>query len=74
MTSTRIKEIDGRWYAFKYDSDRGQVMSIGADCPKHGNWFARATDTGIQYVATPSPSRRAAYQKARRHGAYGGEW
>lgn len=70
---THITCIDGKWYAFKADG-KGQVFSIGADCPKNAVWFAWATDTGIQYVATPSPNRNAALKKAKRHGAYGGEW
>lgn len=69
---TYIREIDGRWYAF--EGVRTTVYSIGADNPKDGGqWFARWTDAGIKYVASPSASRNAAYQKARRHGNYGGE-
>ena len=71
---TAIKCIDGKWYAFAYD-DNGEVYSIGADNPRDGGrWFARPTDGGIKYVSTPSPTRKAAYQKARRNGVYVGEW
>ena len=70
---TAIKCIDGKWYAFAfYESE---VYSIGADNPKDGGrWYALRTDSGITYVARPSPSRKAAYQKARRNGFYDGEW
>ena len=71
---TYIKFIDGRWYAFGYDSRNYQVYSIGRDDPAEcGCWFARATDSGIKYVASSSPSRHAAYMKARRNGHYCGE-
>lgn len=70
---TSIKCIDGDWYAFAYHNDT--VYSIGNDSPKDGGrWFARCNDSGIKYVATPSPTRNAAYQKARRNGEYAGEW
>lgn len=70
---TAIKCIDGKWYAFAYwESD---VYSIGSDCPRGGGqWFARCTDSGIKYVASASPTRKAAYNKARRYGNYTGEW
>lgn len=69
---TAIKCIDGKWYAFAYDD--GNVFSVGADSPRDGGrWFAGRTDSGILYVSTPSPSRNAAYQKARRNGEYAGE-
>lgn len=71
---TAIKCIDGKWYAFAYD-DNGNVYSLGRDSPKEGgHWFARRTDAGIVYVANCSPTRKAAYQKARRNGVYVGEW
>lgn len=70
-----IKNIDGKWYAFNYDASNYQVHSIGSDSPKEGGcWFASATDSGIKYVASASPSRDAAYRKASRHGVYMGEW
>lgn len=71
---TYIRKIDGRWYAYSGDRQRGQVYSIGRDNPSEGGrWFARWTDNGIKYVASASPSRKAAYEKARRYGEYGGE-
>lgn len=70
---TYIKCIEGRWYAF--EGDNGQVYSIGSDNPPEGGrWFARGTNHGIRYVASPSPTRSAAYQRARRWGEYSGEW
>lgn len=70
---TAIKKIGEGWYAFSFDD--GHVYSIGADSPKDGGqWFAGRTNAGIQYVSTPSPTRNAAYQKARRNGEYTGEW
>ena len=69
---TYIREIDGKWYAFAADPDNGQVYSIGKDNPDHGRWFGRLTDSGIKYVASASPTRKAAYQKASRNGTYGG--
>lgn len=64
---TYIKNIDGKWYAFRGCGN--QVYSIG------GIWgyMARWTDDGIKYVSKSSPSRSAAYQKARRYGKYCGE-
>ena len=70
---TAIKCIDGKWYAFAFGDSN--VYSIGADNPKDGGrWFGKLSDAGIQYVSTPSPTRNAAYQKARRNGEYAGEW
>lgn len=71
---TFILKIEKKWYAFACRNDC--VYSIGNDCPKQSGclWLARATDKGIQYVATPSPNRHAAYIKAARNGKYGGEW
>lgn len=71
---THIKRIYGKWYAFATAGN--DVYSIGADNPKQPGclWMARATDTGIQYVATPSPNRNAALKKANRNGTYGGAW
>lgn len=70
---TAIKKIGEGWYAFAFDA--GNVYSIGADSPKDGGrWFGKLSDAGIQYVSTPSPTRNAAYQKARRNGEYAGEW
>lgn len=71
---TYIKCIEGHWYAYEATDD-GQVYSIGSDNPSQGGrWVARATDDGIRYVASPSPTRSAAYQRARRWGEYSGEW
>ena len=70
---TAIKCIDGNWYAFAYSES--EVYSIGTDCPRgSGRWFASCTDSGIKYVASPSPTRKAAYNKAKRYGRYTGEW
>ena len=70
---TAIKCVDGKWYAFAFDES--EVYSIGADSPKDGgHWFGPRNERGIKYVARPSPSRKAAYQKARRNGNYDGEW
>lgn len=68
---TYITCIDGKWYAFAGDPNNNQVYSIGNDSPRDGNcWFAKWTDAGIKYIASPSPSRSAAYSKAKRHGEY----
>lgn len=68
---TNISMVNGKWYAFGVNKDY-QVVSIGRDCPKRGAWYAKMTDEGIEYVATPSPSKEAAAAKARRHGDYMG--
>lgn len=65
--------IDNAWYAFGGDTDKNQVYSIGRDNPDEGKWFATWTDTGIKYVSSPSPSKAAAYSKAKRAGQYCGE-
>ena len=72
---TYIRQIDGNWYAFWGDEERNQVYGIGNDCPSQAGclWVSRWNDSGIKYVASASPSRNAAYQKARRHGKYNGE-
>ena len=74
---TYIQKIDGKWYAYAADEKSYQVRSIGRDNPDPttgGRAFvARWTAAGVQYVSSPSPSRRAAYDRARRHGKYGGE-
>lgn len=74
---TYIKQIEWQYYAFAGDSQKGQVYSIGSDKPSAETggtiWFAEWTDNGIKYVASPSPSREAAYRKAKRHGEYAGE-
>ena len=70
--STYIKNINGSWYAFA-GSKNGNVYSIGNDCPSDGIWTARWTEGGVLYVASASPSRHAAYMKARRAGNYRGE-
>lgn len=69
---TAIRCIDGKWYAFglwKNDS----VVSIGRDNPVVNMWCARYCDNGIKFCASPSPNRKAAVAKARRHGEYVGE-
>ena len=59
-----IARIAGKWYAFE---KRGyQVFSIGRDNPKSGRWMANFNEEGIKYVSSPSPTRNAAYQRARR--------
>lgn len=73
---TYITNIDGAWYAFA--AERDNVYSIGADSDgavKSGgySWTGRRTAAGVKYVASVSPSRNAAYQKARRYGDYNGE-
>lgn len=73
MNNTYIREIDGDWYAFAGNKDKAQVYSIGSDDPERGRWCASWTNLGVRYVATKSPTRNAAYQKARRHGKYMGE-
>lgn len=70
---TYIKNINGNWYAFGGSTKEDQVFSIGADCGDNYRWVARWNDAGIQYVARWSPSRHAAYYKARRAGEYCGE-
>lgn len=60
---TYITNIDGRWYAFAASMERNQVYSIGRDCPECGAYFAKWTDTGITYVASPSASRKARMKK-----------
>lgn len=75
--NTYITNIDGEWYAFAGDEKEDKVYSIGADCPPEWtgcySYTARWTSKGIKYVASSSPSRSAAYQKARRWGTYCGE-
>lgn len=74
---TYITEIDGKWYAFAGDANNNQVYSIGSDNPTKDSgaerFFAKWTDAGIKYVSNPSPSRNAAYNKAKRAGEYSGE-
>ena len=72
MAKTYISEIDGKWYAYEGDERKNQVYSIGRDDPETGVWVSRWTDSGIMYVASASPNRAAAAQKARRHGEYCG--
>lgn len=72
---TYIREINGKWYAYEWDKSHGRVLSIGNDNPRDsGRWIANRSDGGIRYVATASPTRDAAYRKARRWGKYCGEW
>ena len=74
---TYITKIEEKYYAFAGNPDKNQVCSIGADNPDKASggerWFAKWTDAGIKYVASPSPSRDAARKKAQRHGEYFGE-
>ena len=73
---TYVTEISGKWYAFAGDTTKDQVLSIGADRPpllSGGSFYiARWTDSGIRYVASPSPNRKAAIAKAKRHGEFHG--
>ena len=75
---TCITKINGRWYAYAVDHAKRQVQSIGKDsngAKRQGGYayIAHWDTVGIRYVATSSPSRAAAYQKAKRHGDYFGE-
>ena len=49
-----------------------QILITVKYIPKDGQWFAGLTDSGIKYVASSSPSRKAAYMRAMRNGSYGG--
>ena len=73
---TYIREIGGKWYAFGGSPSNAQVYSIGRDNPAKSSggtcWCAKWTEEGIEYVASPSPSKQAAMQKARRAGRYRG--
>lgn len=74
---TYITKIEDRYYAFAGDTNSNQVYSIGNDNPAKSTggsqWFAKWTNAGIKYVASPSPSKAAAVSKARRAGEYFGE-
>jgi len=70
IMDTYVTEISGVWYA--YAARDYTVFSIGRDCPISGRLCARYTEDGIKYVASASPSKRAAIAKAKRHGEYGG--
>lgn len=70
--TTGITKIGGEWYAFGIEDN--SVLSIGKDCPKRHLYFADASEGGVKYVATPSPTRQAAVSKARRGGEYSGEY
>lgn len=71
---TYISKVGEHWYAFAADPSTYQVYSIGRDCPADGGvWVASLTDEGIKYVSSWSPTRHAAYEKARRNGHYCGE-
>lgn len=74
---TYITEINGKYYAFAGNAANDQVYSIGADNPPKESggycYVARWSNCGIPYVASASPTRRAAIAKARRHGEYCGE-
>lgn len=77
MIRTYISKINGEYYAFAGDIKKDQVYSIGADNPPKESsaycYFATWSTGGIMYVSSPSPSRKAAYAKAKRHGNYFGE-
>ena len=77
MLKTYITKINGEYYAFAGDTAKDQVYSIGADQPPQDSggccYFAGWSTCGIPYVATPSPNRKAAVAKAKRHGEYRGE-
>lgn len=74
MVRTYISKVDGEYYAYAGDMEKDQVYSIGADNPPGGGcWTARWKYSGILYVASPSPNRKAAVAKAKRHGDYDGE-
>ena len=77
MLKTYVTKINGEWYAFAGDTSKDQVYSIGKDQPPKGSggycYFASWSDSGIPYVATPSPNRKAAVAKAKRNGDYFGE-
>lgn len=77
MIKTYITKISGVYYAFAGDLKNNQVYSIGADNPPKESggsvYFANWTDGGIVWVASPSPNKKAAIAKARRHGEYSGE-
>lgn len=77
MIRTYITNISGSWYAFAGDTVKDQVYSIGADQPPKDSsaccYFASWSTGGIPQVASPSPNRRAAVAKAKRHGDYFGE-
>ena len=68
---TYIANIDDKWYAFGEFGD-SQFCSIGRDAPKKCWCVANRSEGGIKYVASPSASRQAAYQKAKRYGEYSG--
>ena len=74
--NTYITEINGEWYAFAGSVVNDQVYSIGLDRPPRGSggdcYFASWSSRGIPHVASPSPNRKAAVSKARRHGEYKG--
>lgn len=77
MLKTYVAKIRGEYYAFAGDIAKDQVYSIGKDNPPKesgaGCYFASWSTGGIPWVATPSPSRKCAVAKAKRHGEYGGE-
>lgn len=74
---TYITKIDGKYYAFAGDTKQDQVYSIGADNPPKNSggerYFSKWNNAGIRWVASPSPTRNAAYCKAHRAGEYFGE-
>lgn len=74
---TGIANINGKWYAFEFNESKNQVYSIGEDNQGLENgccYCARFNESGVQYVSTPSPTRHAAYNKAKRAGDYAGEF
>ena len=66
--SMQIKEVNGSFYVFELDQKAGQVRSaLRQDQPLGGGqWFSRATDAGIRYVASPFATHAQARRAMRR--------
>lgn len=67
-TNCAIWEIDGQFYPVQ-NLVEGQVTDIGGrDAPaqRSTSWFANATESGVKYVASGSPTRAAALARIRR--------
>ena len=77
--NTYVMMIGHEWYAFAGNLRDNQVYSIGKDNPPKSNpvadcYFASFNEgAGVPWVAKPSPNRKAAVSKAKRHGDYSGE-
>ena len=66
-TSCRIAEIDGEFYPYQRWGNSSIVDIGGRDRPANGgHWTARETESGIKYVASGSPSLKAALMRIRR--------